>query len=677
MKLTHITASGFMRPVDTALTPVTSISGRNNRGKSAHLRAIEIALTGSRPGKTPGSRMSNGEIFDTFSSENTMRVSAQFDDTQQCILEISKNRKGFDVAKRVGQREFPATLFHSSEFWNLSGPARVRYLFGALPAPAGFESRASVALVIGCNIKNIKLDPHTLAAETAIDALVKYVNEYSVLESISIQDWLTGLSESVRVKANGCAAHAKTMKSTILGNTQLRAPDAESQATAEKRKRDAQTALTKAETELATAREQFRQLNSEITKKQTVADSYVAPEPGAREKLESRIAELRALVAKPLPELAPEADQESALKAQAAYHDALTTVGSLQRQMVDINTTINLGRKEMDRFHALKCCPTCKAKGTKWKDEVMQDMATALTAKEVQLAQWTEDHKQADARYKSATETAERIRVSNAAATKARAESVAASQSASRLAIQYQNELNETNARFTALVTAVARQLPARAAAAELPGMRERLAALHASGGILNAKVTSLKTQYMDAESALAIVHGEIGKANAAALAAEQADAAETEAKVTKEASKIIAELVAKCVTASIEPFLATCNALCEGILDTSLVYRDGDIGIMEGDKFVSASPGKSMGGTYSTLTNCALCIALAAGQPFRLAIIDEVGNLDDVNALKLTVRLCELVTAGKIDQALIVGTRAAPYPGDGYRNLFSSVKVG
>ena len=131
-----------------------------------------------------------------------------------------------------------------------------------------------------------------------------------------------------------------------------------------------------------------------------------------------------------------------------------------------------------------------------------------------------------------------------------------------------------------------------------------------------------------------------------------------TEVEVLKALCGITAEALDAMVSGSIGPFVARINALCGDVLLHPVAYRDGELGMDTGKLFVTW---KSFSGTEKALFQCAVSLALTAEAEIKLAVLDEVGRLDNQNKVKLASKIHALIESGTIKQAILIDASDLP----------------
>ena len=118
--------------------------------------------------------------------------------------------------------------------------------------------------------------------------------------------------------------------------------------------------------------------------------------------------------------------------------------------------------------------------------------------------------------------------------------------------------------------------------------------------------------------------------------------------EVSKTAAAALRELQRRFVADAFRPLLETANAFFSEVLTTPLAYNDGEIGTWREGTWVGH---KTFSGAEKRLAYVAIQAALASRSPFRLMLLDELGTVDDVNAMKVARGVAAAIERGTIDQ--------------------------
>lgn len=247
------------------LTPCTLIAGRNRKGKTTIIDAIELSITS----RTSSLRGANGkpvaqprEIFDALASRDTMSAGVTYADSSATGISFTK-QYGTVSSKRINggpemPPELPPIMLDPTEYTNLSEPDRVKYIFAR--ANLAHLTPTKLQNTVTANLKGIKLEENTPASEAVISELVEFVSGRPDAEA---QDWVANLIEDAKAKLSAANANVKRMEQTQQGMTQVAGDENPAPADAEARLADARTALevaqgdlTRLQTELETLKGQ-------------------------------------------------------------------------------------------------------------------------------------------------------------------------------------------------------------------------------------------------------------------------------------------------------------------------------------------------------------------------------------------------------------------------------------
>lgn len=200
----------------------TMIVGDNFRGKSGLFQGIALGLHGFL--KHPTADKQLPPIG--FASGNPMKVSLHFDDGELAsqVIERSWTRSKSGSVSYDGYSDqstiVPPILLDARTYFNLSDDKRMRFVFGAVKLS---DKDFSVDKLVA-DLKNLKTDPHTAAHETALRTVIENVNHswtHWSKESVSVQDWLVAIIETLKANAKLAKQSADRMAQTVSGITEL------------------------------------------------------------------------------------------------------------------------------------------------------------------------------------------------------------------------------------------------------------------------------------------------------------------------------------------------------------------------------------------------------------------------------------------------------------------------
>lgn len=221
-------------------------------------------------------------------------------------------------------------------------------------------------------------------------------------------------------------------------------------------------------------------------------------------------------------------------------------------------------------------------------------------------------------------------------------------------------KLESTHARvttFNGVLTTIASMKRAQSIDAQLAAGAD--VAPSQSPDALRAVIDSLNSDFnrLDAE----VKRGVAAKADA--LRQNQAVAERDKAKAEQEMTKLAVEAVTEFQQSMVDQAFATiikdANRFTDGILDSPLVYQDGEIGRMQGGIFVGH---EYLSGTEQALCFAGISVALAMQATFKLCMIDEMTRLSARNKALVLERMLLLLDSGVIENFIGVDTDIAPY---------------
>lgn len=615
---TNLKGSSFEQP----LSDITLFHGANFAGKTTRIEALALALCH----QVPGVAVRAGDIYELFATGH-LGVRAVMENRDYAGADWTKGRKGIET-EFTGLVSAPSLLFNTSEFLDLSPKERTKFLFSVLPPPP-LDKVGPEAIIT--NLKNVKLEPHTEAAELAVNEFCEQVRAsfFGKSEQRTIQEWLQNLVEEIASSVKEAKASAKTMRQTALGTTALRS-DAPSLALMEETKRKAQDALTNSVRDEQEALTAFSTAERAVQEAKKIIEAFRgSPAEDYETPLKTEKAELEAFIAREdvILEKAITSTQEG-----EAWQIAKTRLSDAKREWQEAKLAVH-------EFDALECCPTCKAKAKGWKAAVLE----TLQAKVVEANSKVEIYVGSEAAAKTAYDLAQE---------KVNAEGM-----------RIQN-IRSSRKRLAEVVTSLSRYAEQESKAAPANEAREQLPELQSKVQKASLAFTEAQTKTLNAKKTLGDADAKHREAIADAAnarqsqqATEQAVKIEAKAEVGQQLRDMLHELLQLCVKQSISPLLELCNDLCGDILPAPLGFVDGEI-VMVNLNMMTRHSHKTFSGTERALTYAALSVGLATQSPLKLVILDELGRLDYERKAKLVKRLADLIASGKIDQAILVDTQ-------------------
>lgn len=664
MRITRLSASNFKgRSFDHDLAPVTLFVGRNFAGKSARVEALVLALAAY----LPGVEKTGKGLFERLASGNPMKVVVNRDNSVMTERKWTEQRGTVSYKGIMDDINLPPVAIDATEYLLLSAVERVKFLFARAKLPPELSVRG-VSETLRVNLKNIKLEEHTAAAEAFIDELVNSISIPPVAGLLlSVQDWIENLLATTKDSKLEADRNVRRMEAHCQGLTQLRSSDA-APPDAERRLAEARKELEVADAAAATVKEAGRQMAADLEQCERLAAEsvdLVSVKMRLEENAKAQVVAKAVKPAGPPPESAQHAAnvpsttvERNALDAAVKEANKVNTI--YQTFLGDVKRI----EAAMEAAAAQHTCPACGQSTVEVQKQVIANHRKSLKAAKQNAescfkiynaaakieSEASEALNEAEKFCKDyAVDLAERQDKYQTAFAAWRAKSDAYTAAQRRL-LELHEEANVLRSKLT--------DKEASKAVERLPKLRADLEAKRADYAVALAVATAKRGAVADADAQYKRIVAERGEAASRAKAVEERDKAKAEASVLKEFLALLGALQSRLVDAAIGPVIARCNELCGGILRAPLEYRDGEIGFAVPTGFVTH---RTMSGTERALCYCAVSVALAADAPLRLVVLDELGRLDLENKSKLFSAVCGLEKAGKIDQAVLVDTVAPP----------------
>lgn len=633
---------------DHTLAPVTLFHGPNWAGKTARLDALSLALAGYLPGVAS----KPNEVFERVASGNPLAVQAETDGGLVLTRQWERNGKGSTKYAGNDEKEFsmPAVALDPSEFLGLSARERVKFLFSRCKLPANLTTEAAARALVA-NVKNIRLEENTPASEAAIAEVAKVLGGTTLTTDAgrTTQAWVEGLVELVSDRKKAAVANVQRMEKTMQGLTQSATDAAPAPADAEGRLAKARAGLEAASAALHANEAELRQRTEERRVAEATARS--APDAGALravvESAEKALAEHR------VPEQ-PKPVTDARLR--RAEHDAATATARVSVA----KDTIRKLEEELAELQKEATCPKCGQSLAKLRPKMVKTQKEMIKEEENALAETKKENDAAQAECKmAAAEWTEWAKRQN------------------EFAFLFQEhkglqwKLSEARYKLAASGAAAA---AAKAASDKLPELKELAEKLQDDVERLRTAETEARSAVSAADVSYKRLVAQRADAAQRARAKDELDRARAESDVWKEAQKLVAALQAELVEAAVGPLVNRANELCGGLLRAPLAMRDGELVMLRPG--VGEVTHKTFSGTEKALAYAALSVALGADAPIRLAVIDEVGRLDERNRCKLVAVLCGLVKDGKLDQAVLVDTESIKATGTTLTNIADYAEI-
>ena len=736
-----ISAQNFMGHEAFAypLASMNLIAGPNDTGKSAILRALVLAVTGedAQLGKSPKGlwALCSGDSMQVATElDDDALVSRTWTQSPKTGA-ISKVFTGIDFAPKLRPINLDLDLFVGS-----GQEARIKMVFDAADIKEfkPEELRQEIITkhappapeVKDENGKVIPSDPNSLPIVVA-----KALEAQTDAEKENGQIWLDAALTRVAAEINKTNATITELKKTATGTTGLKKADidvneghireraealaklrdalaAERGALREREKTADERAMAHtnwqrrynalaAKLAVCTARDKAvvqPELSEAKTRRQELSSAYETKRVAYREvsqaaaQLETaRASEKRQ--AEDVLALSDAAGKIESLRAELqgiTKNEELSKLIATRDALRDEQTTLNANRapltesipkleKRLADLQAAECCPTCKAKGTNWKDEAVTDVQERLTEKRAaleaiddRLAVIAVDYPAAMAKAATLKTTVDnslanvRAKLTNAEtaarkfpAEKSRLDNLASERQKLADKLQFaditapvppdltllDDYIQSLQAEFNLAgeLASLAQLKASEPAQPEETDFESAFAALDEQSAAHNAEAEAIAELEQQAQNQRA-------HAQTLQLAEDARGAAEARVAILKlvlaDVKKKRDDLVKKTwgkITKQMQPFV-------EGILPSPLEYfinpenpeAKGDLGCFKNGSWVTL---KAMGTTYLTVT----CVAIQAvlSQDYGVIMVDELGRLDENRKRQFLKNVAAVIKAG------------------------------
>lgn len=629
MKITTISATNVKGFSFTRhLGPVTLITGPNNSGKSATLRAIELGLIGYCP--RLGQRIS-----DTFqlSSGEEMSVDLHLDTPPESLRRTwLMDRKEKITYSGWGGELVPAVMLDAREYFELGAKDRMRYVFNHIPVGDQFKQEELTA-----EIKN-----NTRPKETDAEVEKVLAEIFSELEKPTItpiQEWLQQLVSNGTDKRKLAKDAADRMKKSGEAATSLGSDELPLNLQACERARNLlSTQLSDCQTKLATLKEQQAQFDRNATIRKNNTD-LASRELTSTEDIESAAAKVEADL------IQLEAHQPTfpaiSKQLQAAQGDLSAKSGTYKAYEAE---TKRIEEEQRTLVHK-SCCPSCGAQGKGFTDLVVAKFRPLLKVRHEEQARMM-----TDGTASKAVRDDLQTKANEAKANDAKMAALVGETRVSLRSIQTRLETARTTNRSIQSARDALANLPESDGLdhqSEIAGLATNLEALRGQRAAADQKVKQAAGQQANEANRLKAI-------NECRIATIKADLFNSYVKSLTLAQE---RVVSWALSSLLEPI----NRVTSSIIPFQIVEKDGELGVINKGQFVPAGS-DLLAGSWDAVLYSAIGIALAQSSPFKFFVLDEATRLDKRNKNTLTRLVSALVDQRVLDQVVVVDTDSDSY---------------
>lgn len=608
------------------------IVGPNFAGKSARTDAIRLLLLGHLPelGKLP--RTTFG-----LCSGKELVVEGEFDDGSR--LSRRWYLKG-DVVKTetLGTAEvldeasggsLLAVMLNAETYFGLSDRDRVAYVFANIPGLGTDFNSETVVESLHRDLVGVEGLDGKLVDEFVSRIGTPHPEDGSAWTP---QTFIEFLLEFARSETSATKSKAVVMEKTAQGLAFLRTQEVVEVDVSALVAELAETKRKAEELWRERARVASELDRARVTKRRReVLTSELAGSAGAvaqRAQVAERVAKLQSAF-DALPSIS--LSELDALRLED--RETALAVGRIRSELESVRTSIDRNELERRELGTKTRCAYCGATGEGWKTTKSTEITSALAGLktkrgqiEEQLAKVAEHSRAVALRCKQMTD-------------------------AHGLRAGKERDLRSEQSTLAALDRRLAAVDAKTAELAALPvddgSLTTTLVRLDGEVATLNAKTSELEARRRS-------VDGRTHDLQRLAEAEKNRDDARAEELVAKAAEEAIRLLKSQMVADAFVPLLEVANSFFPDVLLTPLAYNDGEIGTWRDGTWVGH---QTFSGTEKALAYAAIQSALAARAPVRFMLVDELGRLDDVNAVRFLAGVASAIARGRIEQFVGIDT--------------------
>ncbi len=615
MKLVRISAQNFggSASFDLPLTGVNAIVGRNFGGKTRIANAIKVLLLGYLPelGKK------NAATFG-LASGRAMTVSGEFDNgmriTRTFVVRGDSVKQEADVPPAIEALGTLAFTLNADDYFALSERERVAYVFANLPLAGAPDPRKTVIDAIADrSVERVARVMEVVFGKPGANASLPIQSQIEIALGNATENARAAREYAVRMDKGAQAV--ETLRLQDAPQIDLGTLKAEKEGIAA-----GIASLSLARGEVVAAK-RAEDLNADRRRRltQELSRGTVDALQASHDKL---TADLREIDGKIAPQGADAADLASA---EGEMRDAINAADRTGWEVASLAKAYKASLQELEGVRHAQSCPYCLASGTDWRERKVGEIEAAMKGMQAKIDQLAAHER---ALRDSATTAEERAR-SYRAERQARAD--------------HELARARTFGDLTACGSKLKRAMDAERELAEIPQPADHGAQLLR----IDADLEDRRKRLNAVDDTLRSVDRRANDLRRIAEAEKARDDAKEDLALGVAVLEALRGLQANLVEAAFGPLLDRANRIFGHLLPTPLAYHEGELGSWRDGVWVSH---RIFSGTEKALAYASLQAALAAGSPIKVMIVDELGRLDDRNAVRLVDAALLAVQRGDID---------------------------
>lgn len=672
---------------DHKLTPLTMITGRNFKGKTARIDAIRLALLSYIP--ELGKR--NSDTFD-LASGGKMSVQAlvhvktfaggeEWKYERDFWLERGSVKTSSDVGPDLN-----TPLMDAQAYFGLTESQRVDYVFQRTNLPPSFTGAGVLAQLQRVSLGEDHTEEHETAKQDMIALCTRHLAKTEdVRGAIDALHGVVLKEEETRWKRQAADSIGAVRVLAELKNAE-ESPSADRLSELENETSRMDGLLDEAGKRLGRLYQQKEEAERTAARREVLTNLLSLPEPTwpvvelkpvapavtiNSEPASTELARLEAL---------PEYQEKPVLLAQDKIRELDNKFAGLGGSLAASQNSMIEQEKKIHDLQSHASCPYCLSSKPGWAKAVLAKLNSEL--EQMQLAstetcsamdklkaeraalvlefeqeryvygKWEEIHQQAQAlrtqMHVDSTTNARTLERHGQLVQRANQDYQRALQQLQDVQGQWKRERQQQREELARLEEVAA---PTLLEIEEAEGLATKYQAERNGFRTRIQAATKLQQDLVRAEQA-----------------AREHRLSDARSKMAKHLRASLLGIKSEMVKTAFKTMLAFANEIIAGILPFELAYdpERNEIGRYGPAGFI---PHATFSGTEKALCYVAIAAALSAEAPFRLVILDELGRLAEGLRIEVVLRMEELVQSGKIDQIIGVVPVDQEFLGGSYEN--------